>query len=305
MTPSGTTPRAAPAIFDRSAQRARLARAWREGPADFLLAQVVADLLDRLAVVKRDFRSILDLGTPGPGLAQALASGPGRPFLVRMAGAQAALGAAGARLVGDEEAQPFPPGAFDLIVSALALQGVNDLPGALMQARRALRPDGLMIAALVGGRSLTELRAAFAVAESEIAGGASPRVAPMIDLRDLGALLQRAGFALPVADVDALTVRYPHALALMRDLRAMGATNSLALRVRAPLRRAVLRRAVEIYGERFADADGRVRATFEIVWLSGWAPHDSQQKPLAPGSAKMRLADALAAQATTGGQEAG
>ncbi|MBL8586986.1 MAG: methyltransferase domain-containing protein, partial [Methylobacteriaceae bacterium] len=289
----------------RSAQRARLARAWREGPADFLLAQVVADLLDRLAVVKRDFRSILDLGTPGPGLAQALTGASGRPFLVRMAGAQAALGGAGPRLVGDEEAQPFPPGAFDLIVSALALQGVNDLPGALMQARRALRPDGLMIAALVGGRSLAELREAFAAAESEVVGGVSPRVAPMIDLRDLGALLQRAGFALPVVDVDALTVRYPHALALMRDLRAMGATNSLALRVRAPLRRAVLRRAVEIYGERFADADGRVRATFEIIWLSGWAPHDSQQKPLAPGSAKMRLADALAAQATTGGQEAG
>jgi hypothetical protein len=170
---------------------------------------------------------------------------------------------------------------------------VNDLPGALVQIRRALRPDGLFMACLVGGQSLNELRAALAAAEEEILEGVSPRVAPFVDLRDLGGLLQRAGFALPVTDVDTVTVRYDHLFALAHDLRSMGATNALALRDKRGLRRTVLLRAAEIYAERFSDADGRVRATFDLVWLSGWAPHESQQKPLKPGSAKMRLADAL------------
>ncbi|MBK9081442.1 MAG: methyltransferase domain-containing protein [Rhizobiales bacterium] len=251
-------------------------------------------MLDRLASVKRAFRTVLDLGAPGPHLAAALSALPHRPFVVRAA-ASARAGEAGVAVVADEEAQPFAAGAFDLCVCALALQSVNDLPGVMAQVRRSLKPDGLFLAALVGGRSLNELRQAFAEAESELAGGASPRVAPFVDLRDLGALLQRAGFALPVTDVDSLTVRYADPLALMRDLRAMGATNALTLRARAPLRREVLARAVEIYMRRFGDADGRVRATFEIVWLSGWAPDPGQPKPLAPGSAKMRLADALKA----------
>jgi hypothetical protein len=157
----------------------------------------------------------------------------------------------------------------------------------------ALAPDGLFLACLPGGRTLEELRFALMQAEDEVTGGASPRVAPFADLRDFGALLQRAGFALPVADVDLVTIRYPHMFRLMADLRAMGATNALVHRMRKPTRRAVFLRAAEIYAERFADADGRVRATFELVWLSGWAPHESQQKPLKPGSAKMRLADAL------------
>ena len=168
----------------------------------------------------------------------------------------------------------------------LSLQFVNDLPGTLVQIRRALKPDGLFLAALLGGETLTELRQAFAAAESEIEGGVSPRVAPFADLRDLGALLQRAGFALPVTDVDRITVRYDSAFALMHDLRRMGATNALIDRRRTPLRRATLMRMAEIYAERFADADGRLRATFEIVWLSGWAPHPSQQQPLKPGSAQ-------------------
>jgi SAM-dependent methyltransferase len=192
-----------------------------------------------------------------------------------------------------EEALPFADGALDLVVSALALQLVNDLPGTLIQIRRALRPDGLLLAALVGGDTLTELRQAFAAAESEIEGGISPRVAPFADVRDIGALLQRAGFALPVTDVDRLVVRYASPLALMHDLRKMGAANPMIERSRRPLKRATLQRVLEIYGERFSDGDGRIRATFEIVWLSGWAPHESQQKPLAPGSARQRLADAL------------
>ena len=194
---------------------------------------------------------------------------------------------------------------LDLVVSALALQFVNDLPGTLVQIRRALKPDGLFLAAMIGGESLIELREAFAQAESEMEGGVSPRVAPFADLRDLGALLQRAGFALPVTDIDRVTVRYATPLALMHDLRRMGAANALTERRRTPLRRATLRRLFEIYAERFADPDGRIRATFEIVWLSGWAPHESQQKPLQPGSAKTRLADALRTVEISTGEKAG
>jgi SAM-dependent methyltransferase len=185
------------------------------------------------------------------------------------------------------------------------LQFVNDLPGTLIQVRRALKPDGLFLAAMIGGDSLAELREAFAQAEAEVEGGVSPRVAPFADLRDLGALLQRAGFALPVTDVDRLTVRYASPLALMHDLRHMGAGNALSERRRTPLRRATLHRVFEIYAERFADPDGRIRATFEIVWLSGWAPHESQQQPLRPGSAKTRLADALRTQEVSTGEKAG
>ena len=171
--------------------------------------------------------------------------------------------------------------------------------------RRALKPDGLLLAALVGGDTLVELREAFAAAEVEIEGGVSPRVAPFADLRDLGALLQRAGFALPVTDLDRLSVRYASPFALMHDLRRMGATNALIERRRRPLKRATLARMAEIYCGRFADADGRIRATFEIVWLSGWAPHESQQQPLKPGSARARLADALGSQEISAGEKAG
>jgi len=184
-------------------------------------------------------------------------------------------------------------GSLDLIVSALSLQMVNDLPGALAQMRRALKPDGLLLAALLGGRTLAELREALLAAESEITGGAAPRVAPVTDVRDLGALLQRAGFALPVADSDVVTVTYASPLALFADLRAMAATSVLVDRPRRPLRRDVLMRALQLYAERFALPDGRVPATFEILTMTGWVPHESQQKPLQPGSATARLAEAL------------
>jgi SAM-dependent methyltransferase len=183
------------------------------------------------------------------------------------------------------------------------LQFVNDLPGTLAQIRRALKPDGLFLAALIGGDTLTELRQAFAAAEAEIEDGISPHVAPFADLRESGALLQRAGFALPVTDIDRLTVRYASPFALMHDLRRMGATNALVERRRRPLKRATLLRMAQIYGERFADPDGRIRATFEILWLSGWAPHDSQQQPLKPGTARQRLADALGTKEISAGEK--
>src|SRR5439155_25332720 len=210
----------------------------------------------------------------------------------------------GLAVAADEEILPFRDASLDLVVSALALQYVNDLPGTLIQVRRALRPDGLLLAALAGGDTLGELRQAFAAAEAEIEGGVSPRVAPFADLRELGALLQRAGFALPVTDVDRLTVRYASPFALMQDLRRMGATNALVERRRRPLRRATLARMAEIYRERFSDPDGRIRATFEIVWLSGWVPHESQQQPLRPGSAQRRLADALGTEEISAGEKA-
>jgi hypothetical protein len=170
---------------------------------------------------------------------------------------------------------------------------VNDLPGALVQIRRCLRPDGLFIGALIGGGSLVELREVLGEAETEVTGGTSPHVAPFADVRDMGGLLQRARFGLPVADSEPLTVRYADLFALMADLRAMGATNTLAERIRRPTRRKIFLRAAELYAERYSDPDGRIRATFEMIFLSGWAPHGSQQKPLRPGSARMRLADAL------------
>ncbi len=196
-------------------------------------------------------------------------------------------------LVGDMERLPLDEGRFDLAVSLLAMQTVNDLPGALAQIRRALKPDGLLMAALLGGDSLTELRQSFTIAESEILGGAAPRVAPFVEVRALGALAQRAGFALPVVDLDRVTVRYSDIFGLIRDLRAFGGTNALKARSLKPLRRDVLFRAAAVYAERFADRDGRLRATFDVLWLNAWAPHESQPKPLQPGSATMRLADAL------------
>ncbi len=292
-----------PVIFDRRLLRARRMRAAALGPATFLLERAADELAERLSAVLRRFEIAADLGTPGGALRRRIADRVGTLIAVdalpdRIADEAFAVAA-------DEEALTFRDGSLDLVVSALALQFVNDLPGTLIQIRRALKPDGLLLAAMIGGESLSELRAAFAGAEAEIEGGASPRVAPFADLRDLGALLQRAGFALPVTDVDRLVVRYASPLALMHDLRRMGAANALIERRRVPLRRATLHRMLEIYAERFADADGRVRATFEIVWLSGWAPHESQQRPLAPGSAQTRLADALGTREIPAGEKAG
>jgi SAM-dependent methyltransferase len=270
----------APLLFDRATLRARQSRALKQGAETFLLDRVTEDLSDRLQAVLRQFGDGADVATPGHGLVDALV------------GRVASLAHID---IPDDEGRGLglAPASLDLAVSALGLHLVNDLPGVLAQLRRALRPDGLLLAALLGGDTLTELRQSFAAAEAELEGGISPRVVPMADLRDVGALLQRAGFALPVTDLDHVVVRYDSAFALMRDLRRMGATNMLYERRRTPLRRATLLRMAQIYGERFADPDGRIRASFDIIWLSGWAPHESQQKPLKPGSAKASLAEAV------------
>jgi SAM-dependent methyltransferase len=282
----------APLVFDRHLVRRRLARAIRGGYADFLLRRAIDDLGDRLGTVLRHFPLALDVGTPTASLREWLAASGRVDEVVRLTSLpEAAPGPLS--VVGDAESLPFAPERFDLAVSLLALQSVNDLPGALVQIRRALKPDGLFLGCLFAGATLYELRQAFTQAEAELEAGVSPRVAPFADVSDLGGLLQRAGFALPVADLEPVTVRYADPFGLFRDLRAMGLTNALVDRRKAPLRRATLVRAAAIYAERFADADGRLRATFEIAWLSGWAPHASQQKPLKPGSAQVRLADAL------------
>jgi SAM-dependent methyltransferase len=287
-------------LFDRGLLARRLERAWRyrggSADADFLLVRAADELADRLSLVKRRFARALDAGTPGSHAAQALAQGGAVDFILRVAPTPGSLGSGPfVGSVGDLERLSVAPASVDLAVSLLALQFANDLPGALIQLRASLKPDGLMIAALIGGDTLTELRQSLTIAEAEILGGASPRVAPFVDVRTLGSLAQRAGFALPVVDLDRAIVRYADILALMHDLRAAGATNALNARSRIPLRRDVLRRAAEVYAERFADADGRLRATFDTLWLLAWAPHESQPKPLKPGSAAMRLADALKA----------
>jgi SAM-dependent methyltransferase len=278
------------ALFDTSLARRRLARAGRIGYPGFLLDRLADDLDDRLGAVLRSFTATLDLATPAPVAARLLAARYPEARHVRLA---ALPEPSGAVIVGDPEVLPLAPGSLDLAVSLLALQTVNDLPGTLIQLRRALRADGLFLGCLLGGATLTELRQSFTQAESEVEGGISPRVAPFAAVREAGVLLQRAGFALPVADTDTLTVRYADPFGLLRDLRAMGMTNVLVERRRTPLRRATLLRMAEIYAERFSDPDGRVRATFEVLWLSGWVPHETQQKPLRPGTAQTRLADAL------------
>jgi SAM-dependent methyltransferase len=282
----------APRVFDRPLLRHRRRRAQALGAATFLIDRVAADLAERLAAVLRGFAVTADLGSPTGAVRRALASRVDTLVAVGAA-VEDVRGHHGPKVVADEEALPFADASLDLVVSLLALQSVNDLPGTLVQVRRALKPDGYFVAALFGGDTLTELRQSFAAAEAEIEGGVSPRVAPFVDTREAGALLQRAGFALPVTDVDRITVRYASPFSLMQDLRRMGATNPLVERRRTPLRRATLMRMAETYAARFSDADGRVRANFDIVWLAGWAPHPTQPQPLKPGSAQVRLADAL------------
>jgi SAM-dependent methyltransferase len=275
-----SSPTAAPILFDRALLRARQDRARSLGPVTFLLDRIAEDMAERLNAVLRGFNSAAEVGTPGDQLRLTLAGRLDRIARIDLP---------------DRESEPLSLQAesLDLVVSALALQFVNDLPGVLAQIRRALRPDGLLLAAMLGGDTLTELRQCFAAAEAELEGGVSPRVAPFADLRDVGALLQRAGLALPVTDVDRILVRYDSAFDLMHDLRRMGATNILVERRRSPTRRATMLRMAEIYRERFADPDGRIRATFDVIWLLGWAPHESQQKPLKPGSAQRGLAEAV------------
>jgi SAM-dependent methyltransferase len=273
-------PPSTPRLFDRALLLRRQRRAAALGPENFLLDRVAEDTNDRLAAVMRNFDAAADIWTPGEGLQAGL-----RQRLAALT--HVAPPESGSEVV------PLSEASLDLAVSALAFQFVNDLPGVLAQVRRALKPDGLLLAAMIGGDTLTELRQSFAAAEAECEGGVSPRVAPFADLRDVGSLLQRAGLALPVTDVDRVVVRYGNAFALMQDLRRMGATNVLIERRRTPTRRATLLKMAQIYAERFADPDGRIRATFDIIWLSAWAPHESQQKPLRPGSGRVSLEEAV------------
>jgi hypothetical protein len=285
-----------PALIDRRLLKWRRERAVRAGGdlPDFLLRRVSEEIVERLGAVERDFSPVVAVAALPGILAEALRPKGEAAILIEMAESAALLSSGGhLKLIGAEELFPFKPAALGLLVSALTLQFANDLPGTLVQIRRALMPDGLFLAAVLGGQTLFELRQALIDAETELEGGASPRVLPMTDIRDYGGLLQRAGFALPVADADLVTVTYASPLGLLRDLRGMGATNALTARRKMSLRRPTLMRALEIYAERFPAPGGRVKASFEIIYLSGWAPHESQQKPLRPGSAAARLADAL------------
>ncbi len=282
-------------VFDRKLLLARRLRALHQHgtSADFLLARAADDLEQRLSAVERSFDVAVDLASHTGHAAQAIQRSGKAATIIRVEQDARFLHGAFPAIVADEEALPLRPASIDVVVSLLSLHLTNDTPGTLVQIRRALKPDGLFLGAMAGENTLAELRECLLVAESEIYGGASPRVAPFADVRDAGGLLQRAGFTLPVTDIETYTVRYDSAFALMRDLRAMGMQNALVGRSRKPLSRNFFMRLAEIYAERYSDPDGRIRATFSFIWMSGWAAHESQQKPLKPGSAKASLADFL------------
>ncbi len=288
-------------VFDRKLVRRRRERAAPGfAGADFLIRESAARLADRLLDVTRSFATALDLGCHTGALGDELRASPkiGALFQADFSPAMVRTAAQSNGRPGvcaDEEALPFAPRSLDLLLSNLSLHWVNDLPGALSQIRHALKPDGLLLAALFGAETLKELRNVLIDAEIEIAGGTAPRVSPFTDVRDAGNLLTRAGFALPVVDAETVTVTYSDMFKLMADLRAMGETNAVLERRRVPTRRDVLLRAAALYAERFSDRRGRIVASFQIVTMTAWAPHVSQQKPLRPGSAASRLADALKA----------
>jgi SAM-dependent methyltransferase len=301
---------APPRLFDRALHRLRLDRAAPGyGAADFLKRRAAGDAVERLESIMRSFPLAVDLGARNGAFAAALADSDAKAKIGALIetdlSARMLAGRTGMRVQADEERLPFADQSLDLVVSTLVLHWTNDLVGALIQIRNALKPDGLFLGAVLGGSTLTELRQCLVQAESELRDGAGLRVSPFADVLDAAALLQRAGFALPVADTDKVTVRYAHALELIRDVRAMGESNVLHERARQPIGRAVLARAAALYQERFSEADGRVHASFDIISLTGWAPHPDQQQPLRPGSAKMRLADALHAKEIPAGDKAG
>lgn len=278
-------------VFDRKLIRARRERASIDaGAHDFLYREVALMLADRLLDINRGFPLALELGARQDILSKALTGKGGIKMLVA---ADAAAGMVRNQIfpvVADEELLPFRENAFDAVFSNLSLHWVNDLPGALIQIRRVLKPDGVFLAALFGGETLKELRLAMMEAELDVFGGMSPRISPFIDLRDMGALLQRAGFALPVVDFETLRVSYPDVNALMRDLKGMGETNAISARIRQGGSRRFFKKVLDFYPK---DEDGRITATFEVVYAIGWSPHESQQKPLKPGAAEFRLAQAL------------
>jgi SAM-dependent methyltransferase len=276
---------APPRIFDRWAYRARRMRAARAESDRILIKDTAQQIALRISAINRRFMRGLDLSSR----AQAFVA------LEPLADSWERTGNPpdAPSVIADDEWLPFADESFDLVTSLLSLHAVNDLPGTLVQIRRLLKPDGLFIAAMFGGETLKELRIAFTAAEETTLGGVSPRVAPFADVRDVGGLLQRAGFALPVADVERTVVRYRELPRLFADLRALGETNVLADRRQEALSKRTLAAVVREYQVRFGDSEGRFPATFEIVFMTGWAPHESQQKPLRPGSAKARLSDAL------------
>lgn len=304
----GTVPESA-VVFDR-----RVVRRHRERAAagfathDFLFAEIGERLLDRLDDVTHRFPLALDLGCRQGLLGRMLKGRGGIRTLLQCELSGSMLQAArgfGPAVQADEEALPFKEESLDLVLSNLGLHWVNDLPGALIQINRALKPDGLFLAAIFGGTTLHELRDCLTEAELAETGGISARVSPFADLRDAAGLLQRAGFALPVADAESITVTYPDMMKLMTDLRAMGESNAVLQRLKRPTRRAVLAHAAALYGARYGAEEGRIRATFQVLFLTGWAPHDSQQKPLRRGSAKARLAEALGTTEGSTGEKAG
>lgn len=279
-------------IFDRRLLRDRRGRAARDLQAhDFLLTEIAERLADRLSDIARNFPLALDLGARDGILARTLQGRGGIETLIQSDVAFANARRMTRSVVADEELLPFQEHSFDAVLSNLALHWVNDLPGALAQIRSCLKPDGLFLAAMFGAGTLTELRTALMEAELAETGGVSPRVSPFADLRDAAGLLQRAGFALPVADSDTVTVTYGDFFALLRDLRGMGEANLLLDRLKHPTRRTVFARAAAIYQERFADAQGRLPATFQVLFLTGWAPDPSQQQPARRGSGKTSLND--------------
>jgi SAM-dependent methyltransferase len=296
--------------FDRAAVRAHRERAAGSlANHDFLLREVGHRLAERLDDIRREFPRVLDLGSHHGAMADLLGGKAATELLVQADLSPAMIRAAQGHgrahpVVVDEEVLPFGPGSFDLALSNLSLHWVNDLPGALLQLRHVLKPDGLLLASMLGGETLFELRQCLMEAELAVEGGISPRISPFAEVRDMGNLLTRAGFALPVADADTLTVTYDNALALMRDLRGMGESNAIAERRKSLSRRATLLEAAALYDRKFAGADSRISATFQVIYLSGWAPHPSQQKPLRPGSAAQRLADALGSEERPAGDKA-
>jgi len=282
-------------VFDRRAVRQHRDRAAALlDHHDFLLREAAERLADRLLDVSRRFPVALDLGCHRGEIAETLAGRGGVETLVQCDLSERMVRRAGGlSVVGDEEWLPFAPASFDLVISALSLHWVNDLPGALAQIRRVLKPDGLFLAAILGGETLKELRRAWLEAELAEEGGAGPRVSPFVDLRDAGALLQRAGFALPVVDGDTIAVTYGDPMRLMADLRGMGESNAVAQRRKTFTRRATLLRALSLYQDLHANGDGRLPATFQLITLTGWAPHPSQQQPLRPGSGQFDFAEGL------------
>jgi len=285
-------------VFDRQLVRQHRTRAARNlDDADFLFMEGAERLFDRMMDIKRTFDVGLDLGCHGGEMAKVMAESDriGQFFQSDISPEMAKRSASTVHksLCADEEALPIGLGTLDIVTSNLSLHWVNDLPGALSQIRMALKPDGLFLGSIFGADTLQELRTVLSQAEIDLEGGLSPRISPFADVRDLGALLQRAGFALPVVDSDIITVRYQNPIRLLYDLRGMGETNAVLERRKTPLRRETLMRALGNYVEQYADDDGRVPATFHILTMTAWAPASNQQKPLQPGSAKSRLADAL------------